>query len=39
MYKLVEGDHTSGEMLHLERGQTFSEMLLDQAVRESCMHG
>jgi hypothetical protein len=39
MYELVKVDHTSDEMLHLERGQTFSGMLLDQAVRESCMHG
>ena len=36
MYKLVEVDHSSDELLHLERGLTFSGMLQDQAVRESC---
>jgi hypothetical protein len=34
-YKLVEVDRSSDEMLHLERGWTFSGMLQDQAIRES----
>jgi hypothetical protein len=39
MYKLVEVDRSSDELLHLEHGQTFSGMLQDQATRESCKLG
>ena len=39
VYKLVEVDHSSDELLHLEHGQTFSGMLQDQAIRESCELG